>query len=177
MEGDRLGHHRIAQGCGWCGQVDRKFVIDLHDTREAIEALLVRNATVNATSAELEELSRLADGYEAATALYDQTMMVEANRRFHRFIAKVADNAEAAQILDRGWELVIGLANRFGRGPTRIATIIDEHRRLVRAIAARDATLAVAVAHEHCVSAKEDLLRQMDQAQAAAQGLSHGETP
>ncbi len=163
LEGDRLVIIESHKGAV-VRQVDRKFVIDLHDTREAIEALLVRNATVNATPAEVAELGWLADAYEAAAALRDQTLMVQANRRLHRFIAKVADNAEAAQILDRGWELVIGLANRFGRGPTRIATIIDEHRRLVQAIAARDAARAVAVAHEHCVSAKEDLLRQMDQA-------------
>jgi DNA-binding GntR family transcriptional regulator len=147
-------------------QVDRKFVIDVHDTREAIEALLVRNATLNATPAECRELSHLVDDYEAAAALGDQDAMVKANRRFHRFIASVADNPEAAQILDRGWELVISLANTYGRGPTRVAAIIDQHRRLVQAISARDPALAVAVVQEHCGSAKQDLLAQMDRAAA-----------
>ncbi len=173
LEGDRLVVIESHKGAA-LRRVDRKFVIDVHDTRQAIETLLVRNTTLNATAEELEKLSDLADEYETAASANDPVWMVSANRRFHRYIAKVADNPEAAQILDRGWELVISLSNRFGRGPNRIAAIIDEHRRLVQAIQRRDPVQAIAVAQEHCESAKEDLLRQMDQAATVAP--PHGKT-
>jgi DNA-binding FadR family transcriptional regulator len=66
--------------------VSHKFVADMHDTRAAIETLLVRNATLKATEAELEQLDHLALAYEAAAG------MTEANLRFHRFISRIADN-------------------------------------------------------------------------------------
>jgi DNA-binding GntR family transcriptional regulator len=70
---------------------------------------------------------------------------------------------------------MISLSSRFGQGPNRIAAIIDQHRRLVQAIQRRDPVQAVAVAQEHCESAKEDLLRQMDQ--AATVTPPRGKTP
>jgi DNA-binding GntR family transcriptional regulator len=142
-------------------RVDRKFVVDVHDTREAIERLLVRKCTENAGPAEWAELDRLESTYEDAASAGDLNGMVTANRQFHRYIADVADNAEAAQILNRGWELVISLTNRYGRGPDRVAEIIDQHRRLIAAIRSGDVSLAMRVVEEHCESAKEDLLRQM----------------
>ncbi|HWL83790.1 MAG TPA: GntR family transcriptional regulator [Roseomonas sp.] len=162
LEGDRLVIIESHKGAVLRG-VNRKFVADMHDTRAAIEALLVRNATLKATEAELDELARLADDYEAAAAQRLVPNMVEANLRFHRFIARVADNPEAAAILDRGWELVIAIRNRFGFGENRVAEIIQQHRQMVAAIRARDPALAVEMAQIHCESAKNDLLVRMDQ--------------
>ena len=160
LEGDRLVVIESRKGAV-VRRVDRKFVIDLHDTREAIEALLIRNAACNATVTDLDELKRRGQAYESAAAVLDQARMVEANRQFHRCIARIADNAEAAQILERGWELVIGLTNRFGRGPARVAQIIREHCRMVQAVVEGDVERAMAAAHEHCESAKQDILLQM----------------
>jgi DNA-binding GntR family transcriptional regulator len=162
LEGDRLVIIESHKGAILRG-VSRKFVADMHDTRAAIETLLVRNATLKATEAELEQLSRLALAYESAAAAQLAPAMVEANLQFHRFIARVADNPEAADILDRGWELVIGIRNRFGFGENRIAEIVAQHRAMVAAIRARDVQQAVTAAQEHCDSAKNDLLARMGQ--------------
>jgi len=160
LEGDRLVVIESHKGA-ILRAVTPKFVADMHDTREAIETLLVRKAAENITDADADRLEALARRYEEAAAVGDAAGMVAANLRFHRFIARVADNPEAAEILDRGWELVISIRNRYGFGANRVAAIIDQHRRLVAAIKARDPQRAVAVAQEHCESAKFDLLERM----------------
>ncbi|WP_162530440.1 GntR family transcriptional regulator [Rhodovastum atsumiense] len=166
LEGDRLVIIESHKGAVLRG-VSRKFVTDMHDTRAAIETLLVRNATLKATEAELDTLEQLALAYETAAAVQAMERMVEANLRFHRCIARIADNPEAADILDRGWELVIGIRNRFGFGENRVADIIRQHRAMVQAIRARDPVLAVQMAQEHCDSARDDLLARMEREEAA----------
>jgi DNA-binding GntR family transcriptional regulator len=166
LEGDRLVIIESHKGAVLRG-VSRKFVADMHDTREAIETLLVRNATLKATAADLARLEQLAQDYETAASRREAPSMVEANLRFHRFIAQVGDNPEAANILDRGWELVIAIRNRFGFGENRIAEIIRQHRGLVAAIRNGDAAKAVEAAQAHCESAKTDLLSRMERDGAA----------
>ncbi|MDQ2079581.1 GntR family transcriptional regulator [Xanthobacteraceae bacterium Astr-EGSB] len=160
LEGDRLVVIDPHKGA-ILRDVSAKFVADIHDTRAAIEVLLVRKATEKITDAEVAELGRLAAAYEEAAAAGRSADMVLANLTFHRFIARIADNPEAAEFHDRGWELVVSIRNRYGFGPGRIASVIDEHRRLVAAIRARDVGSAVAVTQEHCDAAKLDLLDRM----------------
>lgn len=163
LEGDRLVTIESFKGAVLRG-INIKFVADMHDTRAAIEALLVRNAAMKATDEQLERLQTLRKKYEEAAALQETAKMVQANIEFHRHISLLADNPEAARLMDQGWELVIGIRQRFGFGSNRVSTIIDEHRRLADAIGNREPMLAVEVAQEHCNSAKDDLLTQMERA-------------
>jgi DNA-binding GntR family transcriptional regulator len=166
LEGDRLVIIESHKGAVLRG-VSRKFVSDMHDTREAIETLLVRNTTQQASAADLGRLEQLAIDYEAAAANREAPAMVEANLCFHRFIAQLGNNPEAANILDRGWELVIAIRNRFGFGENRIAEIVHQHRELVSAIRERDVARAIKAVQTHCESAKNDLLSRMEQDGAA----------
>ncbi|MGH6859690.1 MAG: GntR family transcriptional regulator [Phyllobacterium sp.] len=167
LEGDRLVTIESFKGAVLRG-INIKFVADMHDTRAAIEALLVRNAALKATEQQLEHLQKLRQTYEDAAAMNETARMVQANIAFHRHISFLADNPEAARLMDQGWELVIGIRQRFGFGSNRVSTIIDEHRRLADAIQNRDPVRAVDVAQEHCNSAKDDLLVQMERAGIAA---------
>jgi DNA-binding GntR family transcriptional regulator len=160
LEGDRLVIIESHKGAVLRG-VSRKFVADMHDTREAIETLLVRNATLNGTPGDFARLEALARNYEAAASSRDAVAMVEANLLFHRFIARMGDNPEAANILDRGWELVIAIRNRFGFGENRVAEIVEQHRDMVAAMTRQDVPTALEAARLHCQSAKNDLLRRM----------------
>jgi DNA-binding FadR family transcriptional regulator len=90
--------------------------------------------------------------------------MVEANLTLHRRIAVLADNPVAADIMEQGWELVVSIRQRYGFGASRIAAIIDQHRRLVRAIGSGDPNTAVQIAMEHCLDARDDLLARMKDA-------------
>lgn len=163
LEGDRLVVIDPHKGAILRG-VTPKFVRDMHDTRAALEALLVRNAAACITAEGAEELARLADAYETAAAGGKAAAMVEANLTLHRRIAILADNPVAADIMEQGWELVVSIRQRYGFGPSRVAAIIDQHRRLVRTIGAGEADEAVKIAMEHCLDARDDLLARMKEA-------------
>ena len=142
--------------------VTPKFVADIHDTRAAIEGLLVCRATQRITDEELSTLDTLCSQHEVAAASGVAEDMSAANKAFHSFIAKVADNPEASYILDQGWELVISLRYRFGLSQDRTYEIVRQHRNIVEAIRSRDPERAMRAVQEHCDSAKDDLLSRME---------------
>jgi DNA-binding GntR family transcriptional regulator len=142
-------------------RVTPKFVADIHDTRAAIESLLARRAAERITDDQIVTLEECALLHERAAASGNGDAMSEANRRFHSFIAAVADNPEASYILDQGWELVINLKNRFGLSEDRIAEIVRQHHEIVEAIRSRNEARAVAAVKLHCDSARDDLLARM----------------
>ena len=160
LEGDRLVVIDPHKGAILRG-VTPKFVRDMHDTRAALETLLVRNAAERITPEGAEELAQLAAAYEQAAAIGQAATMVEANLALHRRIAVLADNPVAADIMEQGWELVVGIRQRYGFGASRIAAIIDQHRRLVHAIGSGNEDAAVQIAQEHCLDARDDLLARM----------------
>lgn len=141
--------------------VTSKFVADIHDTRAAIESLLARRAAERISDEQVETLADLATRHEQAAAAGVADSMSEANKRFHRFIAEVADNPEASYILDQGWDLVIHLRNRFGLSEDRIAEIVRQHWEIVEAIRSRDTNDAILAVQRHCDSARDDLLSRM----------------
>ncbi len=163
LEGDRLVVIESHRGAV-IRAVDRKTVSDMYDVRSAIEALTVRNAASQATSDDIQRLEAHALAYETAAAAADQAAMLAANQELHGLIGAMSGNPEAARYIDQGWELIIGIRNRFGFGMTRVAAVLGEHRRLIEAIARRDQLRAVHIAQEHSEGAKQDLLRRMEAA-------------
>ena len=163
LEGDRLIVIESHRGAA-VRTLDRKIVMDMYDVRSALETLMVRRAAGRVDEAQGRELAALANTYAAATVVGDQNAMLLANQALHRRVGMLADNPEASYYYEQGWELIIGLRNRFGFGAERIAAITGEHRRMIEAIVRHDQVLAVRIAQEHCEGAKQDLLHQMETA-------------
>jgi DNA-binding GntR family transcriptional regulator len=113
---------------------------------------------------DIQQLEAHALAYEKAAAAGDQAGMLAANQELHGLIGALSGNPEAARYIEQGWELIIGIRNRFGFGTTRVAAVLGEHRRLIEAIARGDQVLAVHIAQEHSEGAKQDLLRRMEAA-------------
>lgn len=162
LEGDRLVVIESHRGAV-IRAIDRKVVSDMYDVRFAVEALTVRNATARARPADVQHLEAYVLAYEKTAATGDHSRMLTANQELHGFIGTLSGNPEAARYIEQGWELIIGIRNRFGFGTTRFAAILGEHRRLVEAIARGDQVLAVHIAQEHSEGAKQDLLRRMEE--------------
>jgi DNA-binding GntR family transcriptional regulator len=160
LEGDRLVVIDPHKGA-ILRVVTPKFVRDMHDTRAALEMLLVRNAAERADSESAARLRQLARDYEMAAAAGEASETIQANLALHRAIAAMADNPIAADILEQGWELVVAIRSRYGFGPSRIAAIVEQHRLLVDAIITGKKDDAVEVAFNHCVDARDDLLARM----------------
>jgi DNA-binding GntR family transcriptional regulator len=141
--------------------VDERFVRNFYDVRAAIEGILTRRCAERMDAAGLAALRSAASAFEAAAAGEPLEALIAANRRFHDTLNAGADNPEALRMLAQGRLLAEALRQRFGYGPLRTAVIVDEHARIVSAIAARDAARAADLAQQHALTAGDDLLARM----------------
>jgi DNA-binding GntR family transcriptional regulator len=141
--------------------VDATFVRNLYDVRAALEGMLTERCAERIDAAGVAELGSLAAAYESACREADPAMRVAANRALHEAISRHAANPDAVGMLAQGRLLVEALRTRAGFGPRRTAAIVAEHRRLVDAIARRDAARAGAIARDHCSRARDDLLERL----------------
>ena len=138
--------------------VDARFVRNMIELRAAIEVMLTEHCARLIDKAGLAELQALALDFETAAGRRDSLAIVTANLRLHHAINRVADNAEALQVLGRGSLLIQALRVRFGFGPGRTDTVITEHGALLHAIARKDARKAGEIARKHCEGARDELL-------------------
>lgn len=143
-------------------EVDAKFVYNMYEIRRALEELLLREAMKRFRADDLARLRHARDAYENASPS-DSQLLLKYNAEFHAIINATGDNADADRILGRGWDLIHALRLRFGFGDERARQIKEEHRALVDAIERGDTEQAVAVSHQHCRSARDDLLARMAQ--------------
>lgn len=141
------------------------FVVDLHQNDSILEILAVRRllepravalAAHAITDAQLAELTDMIDGVQGDTQI-DQ--LVAHDVQFHGRIAESTGNAYLASLL----ESLSGqtVRARVWRGITEGGSVdrtIDEHRRILDALRARDAELAEALMLAH-VSGVERWLR------------------
>jgi DNA-binding GntR family transcriptional regulator len=153
-------------------QVTRQELTQLYDVREALEPLAASLAAAQATAAEIADLRRIAAGsftlirrIAGRPARHaDAELMaawIDADQRFHEILFEAARNrwlskiAADVKLLAHGFTpqrrmpefLTVEVAVRTWRG----------HRRLVRALATRNAALAAATALEHIRSGKEEV--------------------
>lgn len=82
----------------YTGGMNRKLLLDLVDARASIEVKTAELAATNATAADVERMR----GHLAAAAreMDDASAVAEANRGFHREIARASGNPVLAQLLD-----------------------------------------------------------------------------
>jgi len=129
-------------------------------TRLLIEPIIAREAALNATSADLDDLRRcIARTRDAASWRQYET----ADNQLHRTVATAADNRLLLALFDAlngvRRTVVWGILRRSGgdRPPTDHHSFA-EHDRLVAAIAERDLDGAEAAMREHLRAVRRDLL-------------------
>ncbi|QFG21029.1 GntR family transcriptional regulator [Actinomadura sp. WMMB 499] len=153
----RLESDGLVRGVGR-GVVVRGFGTDelghAHAVRAALEQLTARLAADRRREgriapAALTALERDAELLERVTADGDLDRAIELNRRFHRGVAELAGNPVALETLDRLWDRIVVSTRASLVPPERPDAVAEEHRRLLRAIAAGDAAAAGRVADEH----------------------------
>lgn len=142
--------------------VNRQFIADLYDVRTYIEFLALRRAIERMTLEKLAALDAVRKEHEAAVAAADSDAALEVNRRLHITLFEIAGNAEATRLFERSWEIVAALRHRFGYGPGRLATIVEEHRLLLDALRRADLPAAKAVIRMHNQAGLEDLLSNLE---------------
>jgi len=131
---------------------------NLYRLRAAVLGLLMPDVVQNIANADLDALEALELRFEAAVTAMDGPAAMAVNANFHRRMLAIAQNPDAAAVMDRSWALVEALRLRLGFGPGRLARSAESHRALLAAIRQRDAVAATALAVTSSDNAMADLL-------------------
>ena len=117
--------------------------------REAVEVAIVQRACERATASDIAEINQLIAGQVRAAESADQQRFLQLDDGFHQAIALSADCLF-------GWGIVEDLKAQMDRvrflslpEATPIEKLIDQHRRIAAAVAARDPDEAAAAMREH----------------------------
>lgn len=129
-------------------------ILEIYDVRITLEAAAARWAASRRTQ---YDLMRLRAAHERMVAVDggDGASMAETNRRFHETLWAASHNGTLIDMLDH-------LSAHISRYPAttltrgdRWAVALDEHARLIEAIAARDEASAATIAESHMAGARE----------------------
>lgn len=138
--------------------VDARYVDNVYKLRAAVQGMLARDAAQRSTPQHAARLRELCERHEAAVADDDVAACVRANRELHHHLDLMADNPQAMAVMASRLCLIDACRRGLGFGAGRLDVVIDQHRRIVRAVSRGDADRAARAAHEHTETARRDLL-------------------
>jgi DNA-binding GntR family transcriptional regulator len=141
--------------------IDEQLIINIFDVREALEAFLTAKFADSASPHRIAALEELQAQHDAAVESEDFLAAFVLNGQFHLLINSAARNPEALSVIDRNLSLTRAFRLECGFTPKRMRTIQREHRMLIAAIRAGDATAAGKIAAMHVRSSRDDLLEQL----------------
>jgi len=140
----------------------RTHPLEVMDVRLEIEPALARLAALRATNGDIERLARLAEKTAATTDADSRELWDSA---LHRAIAEAAGNSLLLAIFDMvdrirqdtAWRLL----REQARSGERQQIYVEQHRRVIEAIAQRNAHAAEWAMHEHLEFVRDGLLNVM----------------
>ncbi|HEY8486391.1 MAG TPA: GntR family transcriptional regulator [Limnochordales bacterium] len=157
----------------YVADISLKDVAEIFDVRRALEALAAQLAAERATEEDLERAERVLVEYGECIDRQDIQRLIEVDTRFHEVIYQMAGNARLQQMLNLLREQVQRFRTMtLSHGP-RMRQALEEHRRIVEAIASRDGERAARLAQEHIESAENALMELIAQGQSVQHGVPH----
>lgn len=146
------------RGC-YVTEISEQDLDEIYPLMALLEGRCAFEATQKAKAEDIDRLQRIHDDLERHAASGDIERFFEANQEFHRVVQSVADNRWMMQmILDLRKVLKLTrLTSLTVEGRPQQA--LEEHRMILAAIKARDASSAEAMMHRHLLSGREALAR------------------
>jgi DNA-binding GntR family transcriptional regulator len=154
-------------------RVDIAFVRQLFDTRIALEVMLARQAATQTTEILLAALLRIEEQrrLDVAHLRFDEALA--GNARLHQAIYRSSGNDHACDLVDRHWRFIAALWARYGHAPSRFEGVENDHRHILRALAASDEEAIGVLVAAHVTKARQELVGLMAAAEAVSlQGAS-----
>lgn len=157
--------------------LDAVFVDRLYQLRAALDSAAAR-AAAHAPRPELRDAGDaiLAEGI-AATAAGELDRLVRADLQFHSFIYEAADNPLLFDTAQQYWHHTRRAMTAYVSRAGQMSAVWAEHRQILDAIVAGDASLAAGLSHDHAShSARQLLAGREDQGAVAPSpaGISTG---
>ena len=146
------------RGC-YVTEISERDLDEVFSIMALLEGECVRIMVERASDAQLDELKAIHAELERAAAAWDIKGFFEANQAFHRSIQEFADNRWLLQVIE-DLRKVIKLSRHhslYSEG--RLEQALAEHRALLDALIARDASAAEALMRAHIRRGREAVAR------------------
>lgn len=135
-----------------------KDINEVFEVRTALEVLAAGLAAERITEEELEQMERLLVSIGEYIEKGDLEKIVEVDSTFHDILYQATRNDRLVQIINNLREQLTRFRSISMAYPGRLKNTLEEHSRLVEALAARDHELAERLATEHMENSEQTLL-------------------
>ncbi|MFK0009148.1 GntR family transcriptional regulator [Paenarthrobacter sp. NPDC090520] len=137
--------------------LDATAISELYDVRAALESLMAREACARATEADIEKLQGILERNAAMVGFADEAMKYGVT--LHATIASIAGNSWALRFHGQIASQVERYRYFTNNSAERREEALADHRRLVAALAAKDADTAAKIAFDHVIGARDETVR------------------
>lgn len=142
--------------------ISMKDILEVFEVRAALEALAASLAAERITDEELDEMERQLVKETEETEANNLRNIVEIDTTFHDLLYKAARNERLVNFVNLLQEQLHRFRSASLARPGRSKTALEEHRKILEAIAARDAKLAERLAREHIENAEQAMLLSLE---------------
>lgn len=146
-----------------------KDVADVFEIRAALESLACGLAAERITEGELDELEKMLHRVADSVGQHDLEALVQADTDFHDMLYRASRNQRLVQIISNLREQIQRFRAISLAAPGRMQQTLEEHKRLVEAVAERDVARAAQLAQEHIENAENQMLESLHRAEAGGQ--------
>ncbi len=123
--------------------------IEVTQVRAALEGLCAQRAATLATPEQIEALQEIAEAMQQAVQSQETLRYHELNARLHALIRTCADNPTCSRLLEQLRAQLVRHQFVLALQPGRIEVSLQQHLRIVAAIAARDSSAAEEAMRQH----------------------------
>lgn len=142
--------------------ISMKDIHEVYELRSALEALAASLAAVRITDEELEEMERQMVREAKETEENNLQGIVSIDTTFHDLLYQAAHNQRLVQFINILQEQLQRFRSATLSRPGRSKYALEEHKKIVEALANKDAKLAAKLATEHIENAENAMIFAMD---------------
>lgn len=162
LEGMNLIQHIPQQGARVI-TLDTELILEVYETREALETKAASLAALNMTSSEVDQLHRIIDAQ--SKFMHDNSnayIPAESDFAFHeKLIRGSKNNVIKNALLHRLYPLIKMFRYQNSKVSNSTSNSLLEHRQIVYAIEQRDPELAAVTVKRHIVRARDRIERRL----------------
>lgn len=162
LEGMNLIQHIPQQGARVI-TLDTQLVLEVYETREALETKAASLAALNMTSSEVDQLHRIIDAQ--SKFMHDNSnayIPAESDFAFHETLIRGSkNNVIKNALLHRLYPLIKMFRYQNSKMSNSTSNSLLEHRQIVYAIEQRDPELAAVTVKRHIVRARDRIKRHL----------------
>lgn len=140
-------------------QITMKDLNDVLEVRMGLEELAMQFACKRITPEQVAELRRALLEIERLLATDDVTALAQADVDFHDIIYRATDNRRLNQIINNVREQIYRYRVEYLKDSRIRGTLLQEHREIYQAVAARDTEKARAYIRQHIMNQQQSIAR------------------